>query len=183
MLNPRRSRNSQRGMASIEIVPILLLFAMLFNFTLGFFGVIHTGILNGIAARNYAFETFRNRPNLIYLRDETGDNTQITQEIESRYSKVGYRFHGIISEDNKGRQDWIPTQRAIKFTEVQNGSDQPQGNKTDHTTLVRNIQSVGKVSDIFTGESPGDGKSGVNPVWLQTLYGICMNSRCAPMTP
>lgn len=176
--NPRRARRSQEGMASVEIVPILLLFAMLFNFTLGFFGVVHAGILNSIAARNYAFETFRNRTNLTYLRDV--DLRPATEEIQARYTKVGFRFHGIISENNRGSQDWIATQRPIRFTDA-GGMDEALGDKGDHTTLVRSIQSVGKVSDTFTGMTAEEGKSGVNPVWLQTLYGICLNSTCGPM--
>lgn len=174
--SPRKLKK-QKGMASIEMVPILLLFAMLFNFTLGFFGVIHTGILNSISARNYAFETFRNRTNLTYLRDS--DTRTATEEIDARYTKVGYRFHGIISETNNAT-DWIATQRPIRFTDTNVGLDEPLGDANDHRTLVRNIQSTGKVSDTFTGKTEEEGKSGVNPVWLQTLYGICMNSRCGP---
>lgn len=179
MLKPqvKRPRRDQDGMASLEMVPILLLFAMLFNFTLGFFGVIHTGILNSIAARNYAYETFRNRTNLTYLRDIV--DRSAAEEVEARYTKVGFRFHGIISENNRGSQDWIATQRTIRFTDA-GGLDETLGDKGDHTTLVRSIQSVGKVSDTFSGMTAEEGKSGVNPVWLQTLYGICLNSKCGP---
>lgn len=175
MLKQKRGRHirSEDGLASVEMVPILLLFAMLFNFTLGFFGVIHSGILSSIAARNYAFETFRNRPNLTYLRDEV--EKSMSAEIDSRYTKVGYRFHGIIGEN--GNATWVATKRPIKFTEA-NGQDEPLGDLTDHSTLVRTIQSTGKVSDIFTGRKADEGKSGVNPVWIQTLYGICLNETC-----
>lgn len=176
-----RPRRKEKGSASVEMVPILLLFAMLINFTLGFFGVIHSGILSNIAARNYAFETFRNRSRLTFLRDQLGDGRAVSDEINSNYAKVGYRFHGIISEDNKGRQDWIATKRAIRFTDATNGQDETQGDKGDHTTLVRNIQSVGKVSDTFTGEKATDDKNGVNPVWIQTIYGICLFSTCKPI--
>jgi hypothetical protein len=182
MLNavpPRHSkRHADAGMASVEIVPIILLFAMLFNFTLGFFGVIHSGILNSIAARNYAFETFRNRTSLVYLRDD--GLTSASNEVDARYTKTGFRFHGIISETNNGAQAWIATQRPIKFTDA-GGLDEPLGDKGDHTALVRTVQSVGKVSDTFTGKTAEEGKAGVNPVWIQTLYGICLNSTCSRM--
>lgn len=174
---------SEDGMASIEIVPILLLFALLFNFTLGFFGVIHAGILNNIAARNYAFETFRNRPNLTYLRDVQPQGRTLAKEIESRYTRTGFRFHGIVSEVNPGLQ-WVATRRPIKFTDVQAGGvAETQGVSDEHMTLVRNIQSNGKVSDTFTGKTPDEGRSGVNPVWLQQLYGICLSSGCTPRKP
>ena len=63
--------SNQKGMAVFEIVPLLVLFVLLLNFVFGFFGIIHSGILNSIAARNYAFETFRNRTSLNYIRDES----------------------------------------------------------------------------------------------------------------
>lgn len=171
-------RRKESGMASVEIVPIILLFAMLFNFTLGFFGIIHSGILSSIASRNYAFETFRNRANLVYLRDD--DMKPAKNEEEARYTKTGFRFHGVISESNNGVQTWIATKRPIRFTDA-GGLDEALGDKGDHTTLVRTVQSVGKVSDTFTGKTAEEGKSGVNPVWLQTLYGICLNSTCSKM--
>lgn len=179
MLKP--SRKSQRGLASIEMVPILLLFAMIINFTLGFFGVIHSGILNSIASRNYAFETFRNRPNLAYLRD-IGSGRALEQEVEARYSRAGFRFHGILSEANGGLQQWIATQRPIRFTDV-GTLDEKLGLASEHETLVRTIQSDGKTSDVFTGQQAGDGRSGVNPVWIQTLYGICLTAQCRPVQP
>jgi hypothetical protein len=174
----KRLRTSSAGNASVEVVPILLLFALLFNYTIGFFGVIHSGILNSIAARNYTFETFRNRPNLTYLRDiDQGRGFEV--EIGSRYTKHNYRFHGIVSETNGGVQTWIATQRTIRFTDT-NQLEQRLGNQGDHEILIRNIQSAGKVSDTFTGKTADEGKAGVNPVWIQSLYGICLNSTCRP---
>lgn len=164
------------GIASLEMLPLLALFALLINFTLGFFGIIHSGILNSIAARNYAFETFRQRSNLTYLRDIASPRS-LAEELESRYTKENFRFHGIISEANRGAQDWVVTQRPMRFTDL-NGLDDKLGISSDHMTLVRQVQSGGKVSDIFTGQTAGEGRSGVNPVWVQTLYGICLNADC-----
>lgn len=166
----------QDGVASVEMVPILMLFALLFNFTLGFFGIIHTGILNSIAARNYAYETFRQRVNLTYLRDIEGSSA--AAEVNNRYTINHFRFHGIISGTGAGAnaEDWYVTQRPMKFTDL--SALQSEGTSSDHLTLVRTIQSTGKVSDIFTGKTAGDGKNGVDPVWVQTIYGICLNAIC-----
>lgn len=181
---PGKSKNlkesKEKGNASIEMIPLLLLFAMLFNFTLGFFGIIHSGILNSIASRNYAFETFRNRTNLTYLRD-IDSGRGLETEIRSRYTRHYYRFHGIISETNGGAQNWIATKRPIRFTDL-NNEDNNLSNQAEHETLVRNIQSDQKVSDIFSGRQAEEGRSGVNPVWIQTLYGICLNAQCRPVT-
>ncbi len=180
MLKQMQSKiRNEKGNASIELVPVLLLFAMLFNFTLGFFGIIHSGILNSIASRNYAFETFRNRPNLTYLRD-IDSGRGLETELRARYTKFYYRFHGIISEANGGLQNWIATKRPIRFTDI-NNNDNNISNQSEHETLVRNIQSNSKTSDIFSGKQAEEGRSGVNPVWIQTLYGICLNAQCKPV--
>lgn len=167
---------SQKGISTIELIPVLLLFAMLFNFSLGFFGVIHSGILNSIAARNYAFETFRNRANLTYLRDISPLQPDIA---EARYTKKNFRFHAIISESHGTvKDDWIVTRRPLKFTEITAGS-QTTTTVDDHN-IVRQIADNGKASDVFTGKGPDDSKNGISPVWLKTIYGICLTSTCKP---
>lgn len=174
----RRPAKNEKGIATVEMVPLLVLFMMLLNFTIGFFGVIHSGVLNSIAARNYAFETFRNRTSLNYLRD-IGDGGL---NLNSNYTKFNYRFHGIISEGS-GMLTWVATRRPIKFTDHRKflrPSDTGQGTKQDHETLVRRVQGTGKVSEVFSGDTPDDGQSGVDPIWVQTLYGMCLNSKCAP---
>ncbi len=167
--------SDERGISSIELIPLLLLFALMVNYTFGFFGIVHTGILNSIAARNYTFETFRNRANLTYLRDIYAKPIQ--SEMESKYTKHYYRFHGVTSEFNQNAQVWVATRRPIRFTDVDMGNN-GKGSQTEHGTLVRTIQSQKKVSDIFTGETPDDAKNGLDPVWVQTLYGICLNAEC-----
>lgn len=162
---------SERGISTIELIPVLLVFALLFNFSLGFFGVIHSGIMNSIAARNYAFETFRNRPNLVYFRDSASSDF-----MKAIYSKDNYRFHGVLSE-TASVDDWIVTTRPIKFTDLKEGVD-ATGDQNAHNQLVRQITDPGKVSDIFTGRTPDDGNSGVSPVWIQTLYGMCLTADC-----
>lgn len=161
----------QRGTSAIEIVPILAVFILLLNFGLGFFGVIHSGILNSIAARNYAFETFRNRTNLNYLRDldqtEEGAST-------GYYNLAGIRYHTVIQEGSGDRNAFRATRRPIKFTEREGASD-PLGTSAEHNSQVAQVQEGRKVSDIF-----GSDRSGVDPVWIKSVYGICLNSKCVP---
>ena len=156
---------NQKGLAMIEVVPLLVLFVLLLNFALGFFGIIHSGILGSIAARNYAFETFRNRADLNYLRDVTDSEAVF-------YQGVGFRYHGIRSETN-GNVDWVVTQRPIQFTQVSEAND-PKGSMTDHDD-VKKIAEGKAVSDQMN-------EDGVDPVWIRTLYGICLNSTCGDST-
>lgn len=160
--------HSQNGMASIEVIPVLLVFVILFNFALGFFGVIHSGILNSIAARNYAFETFRNRANLNYLRDTELDDSS----SKITYSNNGNRFHGIVSENRKSSEHWPVTNRPIRFTDVRSGQEDPKGTSASTHQNARKIASNQKVSEISSIDE------GVNPVWIRTLYGICINLKC-----
>lgn len=159
---------NQKGMATIEVIPVLMIFILLFNFTLGFFGVIHTGILNSIAARNYAFETFRNRATLNYLRDIDLDSG--TDQIV--YKVGGNRFHGIVSETRKASEDWPVTIRPIRFTDVRSGVEELKGKNNSAHQATRKIASNSKVSEISAVDE------GVNPVWIRSLYGICINVKC-----
>lgn len=59
----------QNGMATLESLPLLVIFTFLMSYGMGLFGAIHTGILQSIAARTYAFETFRNRSHLLIYRE------------------------------------------------------------------------------------------------------------------
>jgi hypothetical protein len=164
---------NQRGLATMEMIPILIIFFILVNFTLGFFGVIHSGILNSMAARNYAFETFRNRANLNYLRDEGSEAVF--------YSNAGYRYHSIISESNKGQNSWVATQRPIQFTENGAQGVEPQGDKNDHNVTVRSMVEANPTSTYFPGTSAAAGDAGLDPVWIMTSYGICLTATCKPI--
>jgi hypothetical protein len=162
MLKSNALKN-QNGTAMVEVVPLLVIFVLLINFALGFFGVIHAGILNSIAARNYAFETFRNRAVLNYLRD-ISDSDDVT------YRREGFRFHGIKKEGVRG-SEWVATTRPIKFTDT-NQLDDPLGSQSDHNQGLRRIAEGQRVSDAGL-------EDGVNPVWVRTMYGICLNAKCS----
>ncbi len=162
---------NQKGMSSIEIIPVLAIFILLVNFSIGFFGVIHSGILNSIAARNYAFETFRNRANLNYLRDCLEDPLAGQCDPPSNpteYSSVGFRFHSIVDEKTTTRT-FIPTVRAIKFTDRGLAMD-PKG-VAEHNQKVKLITEGKRASEVGIEE-------GTDPVWIKITYGICLNSNC-----
>jgi hypothetical protein len=155
---------NSRGNAMIEILPVIAIFILLVNFSLGFFGVIHSGILGSISARNYAFETFRNRADLRYFRDIPGGDKDFT------YAKSELRFHGVQGEKAGGNSgaDWYATRREIKFSDIK-GIVNPLGSEPDHTTLkqIRPYEVVGSNAD-----------EGVSPAWVRTAYGICLESKC-----
>jgi len=162
---------NESGMASIEMIPVLVLFVLLINFTLGFFGVIHSGILNSIAARNYTFETFRNRANLNYLRDEASEAIP--------YFKMKYRFHSIVGDHKKKAEStWVATLRDIKFTSIRNPANDT-ATVSEHNNDIRGMTDESKkTSETFKGETQEDGNAGMSKVWVMSTYGICLTSKC-----
>ena len=134
---------------------------MLFSYTLGAFGIIHTGIMHSISARAYAFETFRNRTSLIYFRDLPG--------AERRHFRIhGNRFHGIMTENTKGNQ-FRATERAIRMGI---GVD-PDGSRNDAAIHNEKVHGSEQLGDGQRNESIE-----VSPAWIVIAYGICMRVSC-----
>jgi len=146
----------------IEIVPILAIFILLVNFSLGFFGLIHSGILNSIAARNYSFETFRNRSDLSYLRDTPESDASFT------YTVTQMRFHTVISEVVSSTDKFVATKRPIKFSDIREVAEAKGASEHDR---IKGIAEGRRASETGADE-------GVNPGWVRTAYGICLTASC-----
>lgn len=175
MLKPLRIIKSEKGMAVFELLPTLFVYMLLINFSLGFFGIVHSGILHSIAARNYTFETFFFKSSLVYhIRPDP--STPLTQ---NNYEARGYRFSGIISEGISTGTTWIAPSRPIAFTSQFGGTDNEgvdlasrslagvPGEANTHNAGVRNLD-----------ESRRNETVAVKSVWIKSIYGICMNSLC-----
>jgi len=161
----RSNLSSESGLATVESLPLIVVFMVMFAFSLGSFGVIHSGILNSIAARNYAFETFRHRTNLVYLRttpEIPGDRTKMPA---IHYRDLQNRIHAVLSETRTARSDFPATERRIAMGMETNvlGRDNP----TVHNTSVFQIQDGQQNTTVAA-----------NPVWLMTQYGICLTVAC-----
>lgn len=154
--------SSQKGSSSIEVIPMIIIFSIILNFSFGFFGVIHSGILNNIAARNYVNEVFNHRTYLFYHRD-SADVTQADDKLYF-YQKDYNRFSGIKGEnDGDNNTDWIATTRGIDFFNTQAEVQKPSGE----------IRMQASVLDGARYQ-----KQGTNPVWIMVRYGICLRPDC-----
>lgn len=161
----RKTLQNQKGSATLEGLSVLVVFILFMGYTVGMFGVVHTGILNSIVARTYAFETFRGRANLTYFRDFPRDGSFSDFKM-SHYARVGFRVHGITSEFNTN-QEWIVTTRDL--TRGIPGPDPVNAKDSGYHTRA-----------LSSAISPGAAeKEKANPVWIKTVYGICLNSNCA----
>lgn len=154
---------TNRGNAVLEVIPVIILLMVLLRYTFGFFGVIHTGTLNSISARNYAFETFRHRTMLNYFRAKKLNGYQEDLLKDNRY-------HSTVSEKrmttSQPRQ-WATT-RSIVFPPVE-VEDSKGDSSGYHNNKIMN--------DIKAGQRY-DKDDGVDPVWIRTRYGICLNAGC-----
>lgn len=146
---------NEKGMALLETVPLLVIFAMLISFALGLFGYIHAGILHSISARAHAFETFRNRTNLTYFRENlTGiSNPQ-------HYANKGFRLH-LISAPNDPRLKFTATAMPIRI----GSTSEKKGSTESHNQGIFSLQARNQNVEV-------------NPAWLMISYGICINYNC-----
>lgn len=150
---------NERGLAMVETVPLLVLFVVLMSFGMGFFGVVHTATLHSIAARTYSFETFRQRTNLYYYRED-GSGEQASKSIN--FTKKGWRYHAVQHETD-ARDKFVATTRPIALGRAIASED------TSETTHNKTI-----ISELL----PRNERVSVNPVWVMVGYGICLNAKC-----
>ena len=151
------TRLNNKGMAVLEIIPIITVIVLLLNFSIGFYGSIHTGILQSISSRNYAFETFSNRSDLTYFR------STVPSDLMS-YHEVGMRIHATKSEEDSSIR-FIASARNIAFFEKKNAAEIEGNDGNSHV----------QTSNLASGRNE---KLSVNPIWIKTTYGICLNSEC-----
>ncbi len=169
---------NQKGMAALEVVGIFAVIMILFNFSLGFFGVIQTGILKSMAARNYALETYRFRSNLDFF-------WRLESAQMSKFRLFGNRFHGSTSEFSTNDDKWVATARPISFINSfggtsSDGRDYSRTPANDTNAQLHNV-TVYQIRDDGKALLDDKDKYKAYPVWIKSVYGICLNSDCAPV--
>lgn len=160
-INQKTTIQNETGTAMVETLPLLIIFIVLFSYSLGFFGVVHTAILNSMASRTYAFETFSQRSDTILFRDRAANG------LITHYKNFGNRFHTIDSEnkpDEGADAGQYATTRSLVFGRRIPASD---ANETTH-----NI----KIYDIVGRNRKGGVE--VSPAWIMVGYGLCIDAKC-----
>jgi hypothetical protein len=156
---------NETGLATIETVPLLAIFLILLAYSFGSFGIIHTGILNSIAARTYAFEIMRGRANVTYFRDAPGFIGN------KNYKLRGNRIHGIRHElrpgDTSSDFGFRSTERPLRIGLGAIPADASRTNDSIHNQRVFD----GVREQVQT-------TVGVSPAWVMTQYGMCLNANC-----
>ena len=152
-----RHLDNEKGLASIEATVMVVLFVSMIYYTFGFFGVVHTGILHNIHSRTYAFETFRHRTNLMYFRSNRGGPLH--------YYETMSRLHGINTDTEANPSQQVATERPIIM-----------GMDINEDGRQQNVHN----RDVFDRVPAGARNQtvSVNPVWIMTMYGICLSNQC-----
>jgi hypothetical protein len=153
--------NNERGLATIEVVPLIVVFLVLISYGMGAWGIVHAATLHSIGARTYAFETFRSRTNLEYYRE---DGSAITGDVHG-LKKLGFRYHSIRNPTGADLDFTAPVRRVAFITpnpEVDGGN-----NPTTHNQKIFDLTAAGRNTDTR-----------VTPAWIMVAYGICLNSTC-----
>jgi hypothetical protein len=169
--NFRTFKKTEKGMAFVESIPVLFMIIIVFNFSLGFFGAIHSGILNSIASYNYTMETFRFRSNLMYFRPGGG---------MAHYQKSMSRVHGVtadgVKNDDTTKKVWPATVRSIAFNAAVTKIDTTEANHG-----YKKIRGPGNTWFVDS-KYEADGNNAVQSpeIWVKTVYGICLNAECKP---
>src|SRR3954462_14305008 len=148
--------SNERGLATIETIPLLVLFFFLMSYGLGLFGFVHSATLHTIAARTYALETFHNRTNVNYFRDDGSDPIP--------FSKKGYRVHAIRNYTSGPNEDFVPDTARIAFSIGRPAAD---NNPETHNTRIFDMKAHGRNRNVQ-----------VSPGWIMTAQGICLTSQC-----
>lgn len=151
---------NDRGMAMVETLPILVVFLVLLYFGLGFFGAVHTAVLNSIAARTYAFETFRNRTNLDYFRDR---GVQGADQI--LYVNIGNRTHLISDEIDVLTGDVSRLSATSRDLAIGRDVESANNSVLDHNQRIFEIGRRNRELEI-------------SPIWVMVAYGICLDAEC-----
>ena len=181
-IKKRVLKKSEKGMALVETIPVLFMLVLVFNFSLGFFGAIHSGILNSIGSYNYALETFRFRSNLMYFRP--GADT-------ANYKLSKNRVHGVTKDGSdhqttEDKQRWPATVRPITFNYVKNTKTLSVLERGSNGTVCddsgcRSFDKSG-TENVWNATStyiPQTETAIQTPrIWVKTVYGICITADC-----
>lgn len=171
MLNARSFRK-KRGVAVIELVMMLTIFIFVIISLYGSWGVIHSGILNSIAARSYAFVIINNRSNLNFLHEFS------PAPLENNYHKYGIRYFATTQQS--AEDTFIARTETI---DIGGGS---WSSSTDRQRGILGFDVRGGRSDDWTDLSslgrirPNQRNTDIEKrvIKLKQAYGICLNSKC-----
>ena len=185
-LKPKRERNHLRpGIAMVEILPLLVVFVTFFGLAMGLWGAVHSGTLQSIAARHYAFEVINNRTHIEYHRDWNKDSDPGSGNMfgssassEPYHRPLGMRSFAVVTTQPGNKPEELVENRGLNFfSDIDRKYDQKPGGilsspETDSANNYSSRSGFLEEKELFI-QTPK-----INPIWLINGYGICMNCCC-----
>ncbi len=153
-------KDSEKGIATIEILPLLIVFVILISYGLGLYGAIHTAILHSIAARSYAFHTFNFRADTSLFSDRA-----INQGSIVHYQNIGFRTHFIVRENYDTGDQVIPSERPIAVGRLREPAEAGGNKEILHNERVMAISGRNRNVEV-------------DPMWIMVAYGLCIRQSC-----
>ena len=164
------------------MLALMVVFVLLFALTLGFWGAIHSAILQSVSARHYAFEILNNRSHFEYHRDwkldaPSGNGNMLdvgnfAGEDVYHGDNMGMRLFYITGLNRPDYHPTVTTRGLNFFKEIDRDTAtlvSKSGTVPGHEKGLSALQH----QNIFH-QTHGR----VNPLWLMTGYGICVNHSC-----
>jgi hypothetical protein len=174
--NSKTQKHGERGFASIETTILMFSFFVILSYTVGTFGVVHSGILNSISARAYAFETFRQRANVTYFRDEDVGGAKCS------FKNIGFRTHGISVDGQTGdSKEWLASPRSISAFGIGDNFD-PGDRSTREGPVTRPLTATIE-SQMLKSLNDKKSEDQAAVVMIKVMYGMCLNSSCGGAVP
>jgi hypothetical protein len=155
MLKMKRvKKNSESGFALMESVVFMMAFVVLAAYTIDFFSIIHTGIVNSTAARTYLFETLQHRTNIRFMRQ--ANEGEVQGASANDFQSKGFRFHATADEDQADTDD-RGTHAPGRLLSLAGGKDvKPNMSNTNLDAQSNQTTNIN----------------------IKAGYGICLNSGC-----
>ena len=184
-LKPKRTAKPfRRGIAMVEILPLLVVFITFFGLAIGFWGAMHSGILQSIAARHYAFEVINNRTHIEYHRDwdaesdpGIGNMFGASSASEEYHGLMGMRLFAVVTKQTSDPDPIVENRGLNFFNDIDRKFDEPPGGilsspQTDSSNKYSSRAGFLEEPELFI-QTPT-----INPIWLINGYGICLNCCC-----
>ncbi|CAM5999554.1 unnamed protein product [Sphagnum balticum] len=152
---------SERGIAMVEAMAFMIGFVILTAYSIDFFTIVHTGILNSTASRTYLFETLQHRSDVYRMRQteevNKGSGGQYNATLD--FTNVHQRFHAVTDESQS----------------ISDVSNVPAAGR-----MLSQAQDTTRSMSDSTLDSQ---KNQTSTIWIKTGYGICLDSGCPTPAP
>ena len=174
-----KRKKNKKGIAVIEFLFCFFVFVFMLAVLYGAWGVIHSSILNSIAARTYAFSVIRNRSNVRFIRDNSSASVLVG------YFDRQTRFFGVTTFQPGSDPKWFAPSVSIDFMPGKSDARENAGRPgfvgmevTGRAKERSEWNSGGGLGELQLPARQTTSNLRTTQVYLKQGYGICLNADC-----